>query len=138
MIARWPLRWSRVPCALAPLVNARIARVIYADAHRSQGRRRSIHCLQICDDSRLNHQMQITAGVLAEDCSRLLSDFFRAQRKHWEKEMTQIESDNNAMKRSPAIHVGRTAVLRSSEDHTFGISHEPVRSNSSIGMISTC
>jgi tRNA(adenine34) deaminase len=68
------------PCAMCAgaLVNARIARVIYGCADPKAGAVQTL--FQICDDSRLNHQMQITSGILADECSRLLSDFFRAQR----------------------------------------------------------
>jgi len=35
---------------------------------------------QICSDPRLNHRVEITAGVLAESCAQLLKEFFAAQR----------------------------------------------------------
>ena len=35
----------------------------------------------LLDDERLNHQVYVTAGVLGEQCSQMLKDFFRAVRK---------------------------------------------------------
>jgi tRNA(adenine34) deaminase len=35
---------------------------------------------QLCEDARLNHRVEVTSGVLAEECAELLRSFFRAQR----------------------------------------------------------
>ena len=32
-------------------------------------------------DKRLNHEIKITAGIMAQDCGTLLKDFFRARRQ---------------------------------------------------------
>ena len=34
----------------------------------------------IVQDQRLNHRLEVTSGVLADECSRLLQDFFKAKR----------------------------------------------------------
>jgi tRNA(adenine34) deaminase len=34
----------------------------------------------ICQDPRLNHRVNVTGGILADECGKLLSRFFRAQR----------------------------------------------------------
>jgi tRNA(adenine34) deaminase len=39
---------------------------------------RSLH--RLLDDPRLNHRVEVTAGVRAEECGARLSDFFRAKR----------------------------------------------------------
>ena len=69
------------PCAMCAgaLVNARIERLIFGARDKRFGAVESI--FRICDTSSLNHQIKITAGVLAEDCRRLMQDFFRAKRK---------------------------------------------------------
>src|SRR6267142_1186971 len=36
---------------------------------------------QLCDDPRLNHRVEVIAGVLAEECAQLLRDFFARQRQ---------------------------------------------------------
>ena len=68
------------PCAMCAgaLVNARIERLIFGAHDKRFGAVESI--FRICDTSSLNHQIKITAGILAEDCRRLMQDFFRARR----------------------------------------------------------
>ncbi len=68
------------PCAMCAgaLVLAKIERLIYAAADPKTGMCGSLGC--IVQDPRLNHRMQVTAGVLAEPAGALLRDFFRARR----------------------------------------------------------
>jgi tRNA(adenine34) deaminase len=66
------------PMCAGALVNARIAQVIFGCPDPKAGAVRSI--FQLCDDARLNHRLQITAGILADDCSALLKEFFKSQR----------------------------------------------------------
>jgi tRNA(adenine34) deaminase len=66
------------PMCAGAVVNARLARLIYGCDDPKAGAIRTLY--KICDDPRLNHQVEITAEVLAEDCSALLRDFFRVQR----------------------------------------------------------
>jgi tRNA(adenine34) deaminase len=66
------------PMCAGAIVNARMGRLIYGCDDPKAGAIRTLY--KICDDPRLNHQVEITAGVLAEDCAELLRDFFRAQR----------------------------------------------------------
>ncbi len=69
------------PCAMCAgaLVLARVRRLIYAAADPKTGMCGSLGC--IVQDPRLNHRMQITAGVLAEPAGELLRAFFRARRE---------------------------------------------------------
>jgi len=68
------------PCVMCAgaLVNARIARAVYGCDDPKAGALRSLYLLG--EDSRLNHRFAVTRGVLAEECSRILSDFFAALR----------------------------------------------------------
>jgi tRNA(adenine34) deaminase len=68
------------PCAMCAgaLVNARIRRLVYGARDERFGAVESI--FRICDASSLNHRIEIVSGVLAEDCRRLIQDFFRARR----------------------------------------------------------
>ena len=68
------------PCVMCAgaLVNARIERVVYGCHDPKAGALRSLYL--IGEDSRLNHRYSVTSGVLAEDCSRILSGFFAALR----------------------------------------------------------
>lgn len=68
------------PCAMCAgaLVNARIEKLIFGAHDIRFGAVESV--FQICNTSSLNHQIEITAGVLAEECRALMQDFFRARR----------------------------------------------------------
>jgi len=69
------------PCimCIGAMIHARIARLVYGANDPKTG---AVHSLyQIGEDERLNHRLQITAGVLADDCGELLRDFFRQKRK---------------------------------------------------------
>ncbi len=68
------------PCAMCAgaLVNARITRLIYGATDERFGAVES-H-FGICDSSSLNHRIEITSGVLADECRDLMQKFFRAKR----------------------------------------------------------
>lgn len=69
-------------CAGA-IVNARLGRLVYGCDDPKAGAIRTL--FKICDDPRLNHRVQISAGVMAEKCAQLLRDFFKAQRASGKK-----------------------------------------------------
>lgn len=66
------------PMCAGAIVNARIPRLIYGCDDSKAGAVRTLY--QICDDSRLNHRVEITSGVMANECVALLQNFFRVQR----------------------------------------------------------
>lgn len=66
------------PMCAGAIVNGRMGRLIYGCGDPKAGAVRTL--FQICDDPRLNHRVQISAGVMAERCAQLLRDFFKAQR----------------------------------------------------------
>ena len=66
------------PMCAGALVNARIARVVYGCDDPKAGALRTLYA--IGSDARLNHRFQVTAGVLADECGKLLSEFFAALR----------------------------------------------------------
>lgn len=68
------------PCAMCAgaLIQARVKRLVYAALDERFGAVET-H-FQICDSSSLNHRMEITSGILAEESRRLMQDFFRARR----------------------------------------------------------
>jgi len=68
------------PCAMCAgaLVNARVDRLVYGAADPKAG-----FCGSLGDlvrDPRLNHQLEVTAGVLEQECGALLREFFRSLR----------------------------------------------------------
>jgi tRNA(adenine34) deaminase len=66
------------PMCAGALVNARLPRLVYGCDDPKAGAVRTL--FQLCQDARLNHRVEVTAGVMADECSRLLQEFFRAQR----------------------------------------------------------
>jgi tRNA(adenine34) deaminase len=69
------------PCAMCAgaLVQARVKRLVYGARDERFGAVET-H-FRICDSSSLNHRMEITSGVLEEECRKLMQQFFRARRK---------------------------------------------------------
>lgn len=66
-----------VMCAGAVLA-ARVPTVVFGAWDEKAGAAGSVY--DVLRDRRLNHQVQVFAGVLAEECGEVLLDFFRAKR----------------------------------------------------------
>ena len=68
------------PCSMCAgaMVLARIARLVIGTDDPKTGACGSLY--NIASDERLNHSIEITRGVLAEECSALLKEFFRSRR----------------------------------------------------------
>ena len=66
------------PMCAGAIVNARIRRLIFGCPDPKAGAVATL--FQLCSDARLNHRVQITAGVQADVCAKLLREFFQAQR----------------------------------------------------------
>ena len=66
------------PMCAGAIVNARVPRLLYGCDDPKAGAVKSLY--QLCADPRLNHRVDVTSGVLAEECAELLRAFFRAQR----------------------------------------------------------
>jgi tRNA(adenine34) deaminase len=69
------------PCAMCAgaMVNARVKRLVYGVDDLRAGGVNTV--FQICTNSSLNHQVEVTSGVRAEEGRRLVQDFFRERRK---------------------------------------------------------
>ena len=68
------------PCLMCggALVNARVKRLVYGAVDLAAGACLSLY--NVCDDPRLNHRVEVTTGVLADECGALLTGFFAARR----------------------------------------------------------
>ena len=68
------------PCSMCAgaMVLARMGRLVIGADDPKTGACGSLY--NIANDGRLNHRIDITRGVLAEECSSLLKEFFRARR----------------------------------------------------------
>ena len=84
-IASWRLHGCTIyvtlePCAMCAgaLVLGRLDRLVYGCEDPKAGACGSLY--NIVQDERLNHRLEITSGVLADECAKLLQDFFRQKR----------------------------------------------------------
>ncbi len=68
------------PCAMCAgaLVHARLRRLVFGADDPKAGAVRSV--LQVLNHPRLNHQMEVTSGVLAARCAEMLQSFFAEKR----------------------------------------------------------
>ncbi len=66
------------PMCASALVHARIARIVFATQDPRTGACGSV--FDLARNEHLNHQIDITAGVLADDAARVLMDFFDERR----------------------------------------------------------
>ena len=68
------------PCAMCAgaMIHARLDRLVYAAADPKAGAAGSV--LSVVNHPRLNHQMQVEQGILAEQSAELLRSFFRERR----------------------------------------------------------
>ena len=68
------------PCAMCcgAALHARVARLVYGAADPKAGAVQSLH--RLLDDPRLNHQVEVTAGVRGAECGAKLGEFFKTKR----------------------------------------------------------
>lgn len=68
------------PCAMCAgaLIQARVARLIYGCAEQKGGAVRT--CFQVLDHPAVNHRVEVTSGILADECAAVMQEFF-AQRR---------------------------------------------------------
>ena len=68
------------PCVMCAgaLVNARISRLVFGSRDERFGG--VVTKFRLCDNEVLNHRMELTEGVLADDCRVLIQEFFKARR----------------------------------------------------------
>jgi tRNA(adenine34) deaminase len=68
------------PCAMCcgAMIQARIARLVYGADDAKGGAVRS--CFSVLDHPQLNHRVEVTSGVLADESAAALKTFFSARR----------------------------------------------------------
>jgi tRNA(adenine34) deaminase len=68
------------PCAMCAgaLVNSRVERLVFGTRDPKAGFCGSLG--DLVTDERLNHRLEVAEGVMAEDCARLLQEFFATLR----------------------------------------------------------
>jgi tRNA(adenine34) deaminase len=66
------------PMCAGALVLARIDRIVYGCDDPKTGAIKSLYT--IVQDNRLNHRLEVTCGILADEYSRILQEFFKKRR----------------------------------------------------------
>lgn len=68
------------PCVMCAgaIIHARIARLVFGATDPKAGAVNSVY--DVIANPRLNHALEWTGGVLADECGALLQEFFRARR----------------------------------------------------------
>jgi len=94
------------PCAMcsAALLHARLARVVYGAADPKAGAAGSL--LNLFALPQLNHQTQVTGGVLADACGALLHAFFQQRRRAQRAQAVPLRQD---ALRTPEARFARAA-----------------------------
>ncbi|MGG4492103.1 tRNA adenosine(34) deaminase TadA [Metabacillus idriensis] len=67
------------PMCAGAIVLSRVKRVVYGAADPKGGCAGTL--MNLLDEKRFNHQVEVTKGVLEDECGNMLSDFFRDLRK---------------------------------------------------------
>lgn len=69
------------PCSMCSgaILQARIPRVVYGTRNPKAGCAGSIY--NLLNEPRFNHRAEIVEGVMSEECSRIMKDFFKRFRK---------------------------------------------------------
>lgn len=70
------------PCAMCAgaMVHARLKRLVFGAKDLKAGAAESV--MQVLNHPKLNHSIEVTSGVLEEECSSMLREFFQARRNH--------------------------------------------------------
>jgi len=67
------------PMCAGAILQARVETLVYGADDPKAGAVRSL--FELLDDARLNHRTEVVAGVMAEPCGQILTDFFAAKRR---------------------------------------------------------
>jgi len=64
------------PCSMCAgaVISSRIKRLVFGAYDNKSGACGSLY--NLCNDSRLNHQVEVAGGIMAEECGKLLKNFF--------------------------------------------------------------
>lgn len=75
------------PMCAGAIVLSRVKRVVYGAKDPKGGCAGTL--MNLLDDSRFNHQVEVTSGVLEQECGEMLSTFFRNLREKKKQKKTE-------------------------------------------------
>ncbi|MEX2122362.1 MAG: tRNA adenosine(34) deaminase TadA [Woeseia sp.] len=67
------------PMCIGAMLHARIGRLVFGAYDPKAGAAGSV--VDLCNDRRLNHRIEVNGGLLAAECRNLLTGFFSAKRR---------------------------------------------------------
>jgi tRNA(adenine34) deaminase len=95
------------PCLMCAgaIQQARVDRVVYGAKDSKAGAVESLY--SVLQDSRLNHQVELSSGVLKQECSLLLTDFFA----HRRLAQRNLEAEKIYRKRASVVVIHKNKIL---------------------------
>lgn len=75
------------PMCAGAIVQARVPRIVYGAMDPKAGCAGSL--MNLLQEERFNHQVEMIQGVREEECSELLKNFFRSLRERRKKKVTE-------------------------------------------------
>ncbi|HDX9591093.1 TPA: nucleoside deaminase [Bacillus pseudomycoides] len=79
------------PMCAGAIVLSRVKRVVYGAVDPKGGCAGTL--MNLLTEDRFNHQSEVVAGVLEEECGSLLTNFFRELRKKRKKEKEELDKN---------------------------------------------
>jgi len=82
------------PCVMCigAMVHARVNRLVYGATEPKTGAIES--AFQLAEEGQHNHTIEIVGGVLADECSEMLSSFFKRRREEKKAKKKLLDQEN--------------------------------------------
>ncbi len=78
------------PCTMCAgaIIHSRVRRVVYGALEPKAGAVASV--TKVLEQPQMNYRVESTGGVLAEECSQIISDFFKLRRQQIKEEKQRL------------------------------------------------